>query len=327
MSAVELTHHHYPLDPAGQQELIALWRSEWTRTDYDWLEALNGDYAQTLTTVSIVARVDGRAVASATVNFARHSPETCLIGNVVTLADFRGKGLAKSVTEAAVALGFDAGCTMAFLGSSKRNGNVYERCGFTRLAGSIMSRSAPGYTGTGREFSTHQAVEIREAVWGDMPGFVRLLTEPLADSVVDEPRGLVSIAAADPLRCVSAFAVVREDVSREGGVMLMLASRDGHRIFGMATLTPGPGASGKHRATIDLAVHANYAALREELAARLLDEAAARDLTHLDARVAVADTGKLDVLSRAGFRPVATLEGYLRLRDGLADAVRLERRL
>ena len=41
--AVTLTTCTYPVQPAVQQQLIDLWRSEWTRTDYDWLEALSGD--------------------------------------------------------------------------------------------------------------------------------------------------------------------------------------------------------------------------------------------------------------------------------------------
>lgn len=327
MTGVELTSHAYPLDPAGQQELIALWRSEWTHTDYDWLRALNGDYAETLRTVSVVARIDGRPVASATVNFARLSPEVCLVGNVVTLAEWRGQGLAKTVTDAAVALGFDADCTMAFLGSSRRNGNVYERCGFTRLAGSIMSRAAPAGGNPDAVFTPGQTVEVRDAVWGDMPGFVHLLTQPVADSVIDYPRGLISIAQADPLRCVSAFAVVREAIDREGGAMLVLSAPGSHRVFGLATLTPGPGPGRKHRAIIDVATHANYADSRTDLASRLIDEAAQRKLELLEARVAAGDTGKLALLARAGFRPVGTLRAHLRLRTGDTDVVQLEMHL
>ncbi len=327
MSAVELTRHTYPLDPAGQQELIGLWRSEWTRTDYDWLEALNGDYAETLQMTSVVARIDGRPVATATASFTRQSPETCLIGNVVTLAEFRGRGLARDITNAAVAIGFDAGCTLAFLGSSKTNGNVYERCGFTRLAGSIMRREASGYTETDAKFAPGQAVEIRDAAWGDMPGFVRLLTQPFADAVIYYPRGLVSITDADPVRCVSAFPVVHESVTQQGGAMLMLASRNGHRIFGMATLTPGPGSSGAHRGIVDVAVHASYAPHRDEMLTRLFTEARNRTIPILEARVAATDVGKLDALTRIGFRPVATLPGHLQLRSGPADVVQLEARL
>ncbi len=57
VNQVQITRHVYPVEPVGQQELIRLWRSEWTRTDYDWLEALNGDYGDTLTIVSLVWRV------------------------------------------------------------------------------------------------------------------------------------------------------------------------------------------------------------------------------------------------------------------------------
>jgi GNAT superfamily N-acetyltransferase len=323
---IKLSRHAYPLEPAGQQELIGLWRSEWTRTDYDWLEALNGDYADTLRTVSVVARIDGRAVASATVNFAAHAPETCLIGNVVTLAAFRGQGLAKLVTDAAVAIGFEAGCTLAFLGSSRMEGNVYERCGFIRVAGSIMCRAAPGFEAD-MTFAPGHAVALRDAQWGDMTGFVRLLTQPLADAVIDMPRGLMSIAAADPKRCVSAFPLVHESVHQRGGVVLMLAAIDSSRIFGMGTLTPGPAPSVSHRGIVDVAAHASYATHRDEMLARLLAAAGSRRIETLEAVVVTSDTAKLEALGRAGFRPVATLPGHLRLRSGPADAVRLELKL
>ncbi len=109
--------------------------------------------------------------------------------------------------------------------------------------------------------------------------------------------------------------------------MLMLASPTRSRIFGMGTLTLGPAPAGGHRGVVDLAVHANHAAHRDDLLGRLLAEAVSRRISILEARVAVADTGKLDALSRAGFRPVATLRGHLKLRDGEADVLQLEARL
>lgn len=327
MNTIDLTLQTYPVDPVGQQQLIALWRSEWARTDYDWLEALNGDYAETLTTTSVVAHLDGTAAATATVTFAKRSPETCLIGNVVTLAAFRGRNLAQAVVHAAVELGFDAGCNRAFLGSSRTIGNVYERCGFSRLAGSIMRRDAPGHVENGEEFVSGQTVEIRNTVWGDMPGFVHLLTQPFADAVIDYPRGLLTIAIADPLRCMSAFPVVHDDVTRNGGIMLVLAARNSPRVFGLGTLTPGPASCGAHRAVIDAAMHANFAVHIEDMMDRLLAEASARQIDLLEARVAVGDLNRLTALSRAGFKVVAPLPGHLRLRDRFADAVQLEARL
>lgn len=322
---ITLTEHPYPLPPAEQFELIGLWRSEWSRTDYDWLEALNGDYSETLETISVVARIDGRPVATATVSFAKHAPETCLIGNVVTLAAFRGHGLARGVTEAAVELGFRAGCTAAFLGSSQHEGNVYERCGFSRLAGSIMRRPAPGYVETGAEFETGQPAGIRPAVWGDMPGFVRFLTEPQATVVIDYEHGLIAMAHAEPLRCVSAFAVLHDDAARRNGAMLVLAA--GNRVLGVGTVTPGPKGAGAHRAKIDFATHENYAPRLDELLARLLADAASREVSIIETLIAETDRSKLEVLSRAGFEPIATLPGHLRLRHGYTDVLQLERRL
>ena len=180
MMHMEMTRHVYPAAQAEQQELIGLWRSEWSRTDYDWLEALHGDYSETLTIVALVARVDRQPVATATVIFAKKLPEVCLLGNVVTLKPFRGQGIGEAVTNFAVSCGFEAGCQVAYLGSSRMHDNVYERNGFERLAGCIMRRPAPG---DGRcetnLFASGQKSEIRSAVWGDMPGLVSLLTQPL----------------------------------------------------------------------------------------------------------------------------------------------------
>ena len=323
--AVTLTTCTYPVQPAVQQQLIDLWRSEWTRTDYDWLEALNGDYGETLTIASVIAHVGADPAATASVLYARGAPETCHIANVITARAHRGRGLGHLVTDAAVELGFAAGCNVAMLGSSRHDGNVYERCGFRRVAGSIMRRDAPGRTA--EAFAPGQSVVIRQAEWGDLPGFARLVAEPLSGAVIDYPRGLCSPRVVAPLRCVSAFTSVWEDVHRHAGQMLVLASASGRRIFGFATLTPGPAPARGHEAVIDFALHDNYAPFAKDLLARLLDEAASRRLVTLDAYVAASDRAKFEAILEAGFHPHSTLPGELQLRDGAADVIWLRQEI
>lgn len=294
MSTFELQELRYPVATARQHDLIGLWRSAWTRTDYDWLESLNGDYADTL------------------------------IANVVALPEHRGKGLGQAVAERCVAIGIEAGCDVALLGSSRHEGNVYERCGFRRVAGSIMRRDADPFAAD--VFVPGQAATIRPAQWGDLPGFARLIAEPLGTTVLDYPRGLLSPAAIAPLRCVSAFTSVWEDVQRHAGTMLVLASPE-RRIFGFATLTPGPGPSRRHRATIDFATHDAYAAALGDLLGRLLAEAETRRIETLDAHVATGDTAKRTALEAADFTPVVTIERDLLLRDGPCDVTLYRRTL
>jgi hypothetical protein len=74
----------YPLSLPVQTELIQLLRTQWTRTDYDWLEAMHGDYSERLVITSVLARRDGQAIATATVHFARGRPEVAVLGGVLT---------------------------------------------------------------------------------------------------------------------------------------------------------------------------------------------------------------------------------------------------
>ena len=322
MNQVQITRHVYPVEPVGQQELIGLWRSEWSRTDYDSLEALNGDYADTLTIVSFVGRVENQPVATATVIFASDQPEVSLIGNVLTLASHRGRGIARTLTEAAVTNSFDAGCKVAYLGSARTEGNVYEQCGFERLAGCVMRRPAPGHTLSETEFfAADQPTEIRHAVWGDMPGLVSLLAQPLNTAVIDYPRCLLSVKFADPMRCVSAFPAVYDEVRQRDGVMLVLAAHNSGRIFGLATLTPGPAPGRAHNAMIDIAAHDHYQQAMDPMLDRLRQEAADRDIEMLTAGVAVTDTAKTDALSRAGLITISQRSGHLRFRSGAVDTL------
>ncbi|MCH2203784.1 MAG: GNAT family N-acetyltransferase [Fuerstiella sp.] len=320
-----ITQHVYPDEATVQQELIGLWRSEWSQTDYNWFEALCGDYSSTLKIVSMIARVDDQPVATATVNLPRNSPEVCLLGNVVTLKPYRGRGVGAAVTNAAVNYGFEAGCKVACLGSSRLQGNVYERIGFEYLSGCIMHRSADSHKHDKTDFFAFgQATEIRNAVWGDMPGLVSLLTQPLPDTVIDYPRGLLSIKSADPLRCVSAFAVVHDQTKHRGGVMLTLASQNHSRVFGFGALTPGPSPGRTHQAILDVAAHDRYCQHMGEIIDRLRHESIQRGVEVLRAYVAPEDSAKTSALTRAGFRPAARLPNHFQLRNSIVDAIILE---
>ena len=325
MTHPEITRHVYPAKLSEQQDLIRLWRSEWSRTDYDWIESLHGDYSETLRIVSLIARVDGQPVATATVSFADRSPEVCLLGNVVTLKPFRRQGIAVTLTNAAVACGFEAGCKVAYLGSTQMQGNVYERSGFERLAGCIMCRSAEGHSRCESEwFDAGQSTIIRPAVWGDMPGLVSLLTQPLQSTVIDYSRGLMSVRYADPVRCVSAFAVVHDHTQQCGGVMHILASQDGSRVFGLGTMTPDPAPARVHRAVIDVATHDDYHDQMDDMLSYLKHEAEQRGIEQLWACAAAGDTLKTSALARAGFQRISVIPAHFQLRSGTEDGVILE---
>src|SRR5262245_7045678 len=115
----------YPLSPDRQIELVSLLRTEWAYADYNWIEAMQGDYSEHLIIASVLVREGGTAVATATIHFARHGPETAVIGSVLTHPARRGRGLAGRAINAALALAEDAGCKVCLLGTTTRPRNVY----------------------------------------------------------------------------------------------------------------------------------------------------------------------------------------------------------
>lgn len=74
-----------------------------------------------------LAEVSGRPVACGTALLSR---EHVLVGNVATLADHRGRGYGRLVTEAAVTGGFAAGAHTAYLLASSDGRPLYESMGF-----------------------------------------------------------------------------------------------------------------------------------------------------------------------------------------------------
>jgi GNAT superfamily N-acetyltransferase len=87
----------------------------------------------------LLGECGGRAVSSVTLVVVRNLTHGCrpyaLIENVVTKADFRGRGYASGLMARAVELACDAGCyKVMLLTGSKSEGTLgfYERCGFNR---------------------------------------------------------------------------------------------------------------------------------------------------------------------------------------------------
>ncbi len=128
----------YPLPPAEWPPLLEFWQTEWAHTDVDWLEALRGAYADSLTIQLVRGTLDGRIAGTASVCHARTAPEVCCLADVLTAKDCRGMGIGARLSEEAVRLGFAAGCRVAFLGNKPTPGSVYHKIGFTRLRGAVM---------------------------------------------------------------------------------------------------------------------------------------------------------------------------------------------
>jgi GNAT superfamily N-acetyltransferase len=309
----------YPASTADALMLTGLWRTEWTRGDFEWLSALGGEGSETLRWVSVVAFDADQPVSTATIAFPRRDPEVCVVANVVTLRSHRGRGIGSAVTAAVVEVASAAGCRVAYLGSRADRREVYARAGFRPVSGVVMRRAVPPDSDPEAEFfAPGQRARVREVEWGDLPGFACLCAQPWPQVFFDYPRGLASGLHGRLDRCVSGFTVVREDVAARGGVMYVMAGEGAHRVIGFGTLTPGPGWSQAHVGVLDLAIAESYQPF--DLARPLVAAAKSEGLSTLMAYVASSDALKRRWLQSLDLSPVTRLPGAVRTPEGVEDA-------
>ncbi len=318
---------HYPLTPATQSELIRLLRTEWTRTDYDWLEAMSGDYGEALAITSVLARRQGEPLATGTVHFTRQHPEIAVIGGVLTHRNHRDRGLAGRVLEVVLAHVQKAGCKVCLLGTARKPHNVYAHHGFAWQNGSVMRKTfdAPGFESD--YFAADQPAKIRPANWGDLPGLTLLVTQPVATVCLDYPRGLLSGRYVTLERCLSNFPALWYETAARGGLLAVLAGPKTGRVFGCGSLTRSPGAGRSHTAVIDFATHDNYETQLPELLAHLLAGARELGIRQVQAGIAAGDETKLCALRAAGFSEIARLPAALKLNRETQDVILLGRPL
>jgi GNAT superfamily N-acetyltransferase/L-amino acid N-acyltransferase YncA len=313
----------YPLSPAAQAELIRLLRTEWTRTDYDWLEAMNGDYGHGLAITTVLARLHGNPIATATFHYTRQHPEVAVIGSVLTHRSHRDRGLAGSVIEFTLEQIKATGCAVCLLGTTRKPRNVYTQHGFAWQSGRVMRHAFDPVDFEPKYFAAGQAVKIRPATWADLPGLTLLVTQPLATVCLDYPRGLLSGRYVSIERCLSNFPVVwYETVARGDRLSVLTAPKTG-RVLGFGSITRGPGAGRNHTAMVDFAAHDHYEAQLPELLAHLLAGARELGVRHVQASIAAGDTAKLNCLRAAGFTAISHLSAALKLTRDSQDVILL----
>ena len=324
---MEVVQQVYPIAPADRMVIIELLQQEWARTDVDWLQSMRGAYCQHLRTRVALARVGGDAVGTASIAFACERPQVGVVEDVMTREDFRGLGIAATLTEGLVQQAWKAGCRVVLLGNSPRQASVYEKIGFRRLFGAVMRRPAPGETEPETDFfAPGQQTTVRPANWGDLPGVACLMAQPMESLCLDFLRGLVSPRHAPPLRCVSNFTSLWYGVEALGGSMLTLEGEDPHRVLGLGSITPGSAPLRGHSAVIDVLAHDNYAQGARDLLKRLVETARQKGIALLQAYAAATDSAKVEHLRSVGLTPVAMLPEAIRLNGRPVDVTLLQGR-
>lgn len=316
-----------PLPEAVASQVLGLLHTEWDSGDYDWRAAFRGEFSDTLTFRIAVAQVNGEDAATACVVYPKEDPEIGVVNNVLTRAAFRGRGLGAHLSDRVTRLAYEAGCHVVYLGTTPRPDSVYLRIGYAFVNGGVMRR--PAVEGSRFEeddyFRPAQRTSIREAVWGDLPGFSALFARPYEWFAGDFQRQLFSGRFVEQRRCASIFGHLREDVRRRQGVCCVLAGEKAHRILGAASVTPGVAPVANHAAVADVLTHEHY--YRE--AARLLTDCLRRaeglGARRVIAFVAGLDVRKMEILREAGFSESAVLPDQIRVGGACCPVHLLER--
>jgi GNAT superfamily N-acetyltransferase/L-amino acid N-acyltransferase YncA len=308
--------HEAPLPSEQRTTLIDLIQHAFPRTDVDWLQSMRGVYADVLDIHSLIGSVDGVPVATASVSFPSSAMEVCVITDVMTLSEFRGLGIARILTEQAVQIAFAAGCHVAYLGNAPTRSSVYEKIGFKRISGVFMRRAAPGHEEYESEaFAPGQPATIRETTWGDLPGIVCLMAQPMESVLAHYDQGLASTGCVPAARGVSNFTSVKYETESRGGTMLSLVGETPQRILGFATATPGPGALRAKTARLDAAICDAYPDQGPILVKALLDWLQTKGISLAEAAIAEEDTRKRGWFESEGFAPVARIPDALHHHD------------
>lgn len=310
---IDITVYRYPVDSVTRTQLIDLIQQVFPRTDVDWLQSMRGVYADVLTTCNVVGSIDGKPVGCASVAFAARDPEVCVIEDVITLPTARGRGVAQTLTEHAVQIGFDAGCKVAYLGNTPTPSSVYEKVGFTRIKGVFMRRAKPDHADYELQaFAPGQEATVRDTHWGDLPGFVCFMAQPTGPILAHYDMGLVSLRDTEPRRAVSNFTSVKYAVENAGGCMSSIVSKDAaQRVLGFASVIPGMGPLRSSTARCDITCHDNYSDNAAVLIERMIDWSIQNEIAILETFVAEPDTDKRVWFEREGFETVARLPNVL----------------
>ncbi len=304
-----------PLPEGVAERVLALLHTEWDSGDYDWRAAFRGEFSNTLSFRIAVAQVNGEDAATACVVYPKQDPEIGVVNNVLTKLAFRGRGLGAHLSESITRLAYDAGCRVVYLGTTIRPDSVYLGTGYEFVNGGVMRRAAVEGDRFEQDeyFRPGQRTSVREAVWGDLPGFSALFARPYEWLAGDFQRQLYSGRFVEQHRCASIFGHLREDVRRRQGVCCVLAGDKAHRILGVASVTPGVAPVAHHAAVADVLTHEHYYAEAARLLTECRRRAEASGVRVVTAYAAALDIRKLEILREAGFSESAVLPDQIRV--------------
>jgi N-acetylglutamate synthase-like GNAT family acetyltransferase len=289
-------------------DLINLWRTEWKRGDFDWIESLKGDYAETLRFSVVQGRIENQLAATATAIQSKEDPRVALISSVMVGSVHRGLGLGAEATKRTMTEAAKLGAEVCYLGTAQWPQNVYQKIGFKRWNGNVMRHELSG-RGRLEEvfFAKGQLTLIRKASWGDATGFVTLVVQPLSTRLLSFQNSIFSGPFQHLRRCVSNFPTLYSSSINSGGNMLILQGDRHGQALGFA-IWSRRGSGLDWNAILDVATHDNYHGALGALINEACQQAQKDGVRILTTLIHPLDSEKIDALKQQGFELIALLQ-------------------
>ncbi len=265
----------------------------------------------------------GRAISTTMVTTCNAVPELGGFGEVATLPDARGRGLATDLCRVSVADFAGAGGKALFLGTvNPAAARIYHRLGWRKLASSIVwalitdDRSPEAYLVD--YFGNPSPAVVEEGGPGVRVPMVPLIVTPHDWRVLDANTGIFSARYALVRSCMGLYP--KYQALREGGRGAWFAARDGQRrIVGLSTgvLDDSRGCS------VDGFTHGGSAGAWDDLLRASIEWGQANGASPVYSTACTEDEDRIARLEALGFRNAGPAPDF-DLDGQTVSAVRME---
>ena len=291
-----------PIDEGLNDRLQAFWREIFGDAPDIEPAVFLGSETSHNTSDLLLVEEDGRAISTAMVTTCNALPELGGFGEVATLPEARGRGLATDLCRQSVE-DFAAACGRAlFLGTvNPAAARIYHRLGWRKLASSIVwalitdDRSPEAYLVD--YFSNPGPAVVEEGGPGARIPMIPLIVTPHDWQVLDANTGIFSARYALVRSCMGLYP--KYQAVREGGRGNWFAARDARqRVVGLSTAV----LDDSRGCRVDGFTHGGSDDAWDDLLRAAIDWGQANDASAIYATACVEDEERIAQLESLGFR-------------------------
>ena len=312
-----------PIEEGLNDRLQAFWRDIFGDAPDIEPAVLLGSESGHNTSDLYLVEEDGRAISTTMVTTCNALPELGGFGEVATVPEARGRGLATDLCRRSVEDFVGAGGRALFLGTvNPAAARIYHRLGWRKLASSIIwaliTDDRPPEAYLVDYFSSPSPAVVEEGGPGARIPMIPLIVTPHDWRVLDANTGILSARYALVRSCMGLYP--KYQALREGGRGSWFAARDTkRRIVGLSTAH----LDDSRGCRVDGFTHGGSQDAWDDLVRAAIEWGQARDASAIYATACTEDEDRIARLETLGFRNTGPAPDF-ELDDRTVSAVRME---